>query len=99
MHKENRRIFFEDYAQHNKFEPYNPSNWYKQPFYKILAYEVLLNLVYWIQLRLFIKDANQVLSHHKGNIVNALVDLFPNIGLDETKFTLEGSMLRSLETN
>ena len=32
-----------------------------------------------------------MISHHKGNIVTALVELFPTIGIDETKFKFDGT--------
>ena len=36
----NRRIFFEDYASSNGFDPYNPENWYMQQKHKILTKKV-----------------------------------------------------------
>ena len=32
-----------------------------------------------------------MISHYKGNIVTALVELFPTIEIDETKFKFDGT--------
>eukprot|EP00026_Physarum_polycephalum_P002735 Phypoly_transcript_02743.p1 GENE.Phypoly_transcript_02743~~Phypoly_transcript_02743.p1 ORF type:complete len:836 (+),score=105.65 Phypoly_transcript_02743:77-2584(+) len=66
----NRRKFFEDYAKDHGFDPLIPENWYKQSSKKIKA----------------AKGANRVMHYHKNSSIKALIDLFPNIGLDEAKF-------------
>ena len=37
----NRRIFFEEYAQLNDFDPLNPNNWYLVPEANLIATKVL----------------------------------------------------------
>jgi len=66
---ENRRIFFEEYADINGFDPYNPENWYLQQKRKILT----------------TKGTKTILSHHDNNLAKALIELFPDIGLDMPK--------------
>jgi len=65
----NRRKFFENYARENGFDPLEPENWYAQPTSKILA----------------VKGALRVRKYHKNSLAQALVDLFPNIGLNKSK--------------
>eukprot|EP00026_Physarum_polycephalum_P003118 Phypoly_transcript_03127.p1 GENE.Phypoly_transcript_03127~~Phypoly_transcript_03127.p1 ORF type:complete len:674 (+),score=87.16 Phypoly_transcript_03127:242-2263(+) len=67
---ENRRKFFENYAKDNGFDPQDAYSWYIQPREKILSY----------------KGAPNVLRRHNKNIRRALIDLFPNIGLDKPHF-------------
>eukprot|EP00026_Physarum_polycephalum_P001009 Phypoly_transcript_01010.p1 GENE.Phypoly_transcript_01010~~Phypoly_transcript_01010.p1 ORF type:complete len:1168 (+),score=148.17 Phypoly_transcript_01010:225-3728(+) len=66
----NRRKFFELFAQKFDFDPLVPDNWYTQQRDIILA----------------MKGAARVLSYHDNSVTQALVDLFPDIGLDKTKF-------------
>lgn len=41
---ENRRKFFENYAEDNHFDPLIAENWYSQPIYQIMAVRVRLSL-------------------------------------------------------
>eukprot|EP00026_Physarum_polycephalum_P002048 Phypoly_transcript_02052.p1 GENE.Phypoly_transcript_02052~~Phypoly_transcript_02052.p1 ORF type:complete len:648 (+),score=89.30 Phypoly_transcript_02052:207-2150(+) len=66
----NRREFFEAYARANKFDPLIPDNWYKQSRKNVLSFP----------------GAHSVLYYHQDSVPNALSDLFPNIGLDRSKF-------------
>eukprot|EP00026_Physarum_polycephalum_P004416 Phypoly_transcript_04435.p1 GENE.Phypoly_transcript_04435~~Phypoly_transcript_04435.p1 ORF type:complete len:688 (+),score=101.45 Phypoly_transcript_04435:123-2066(+) len=67
---ENRRNFFEKYAKLNAFDPQIPANWYAQSRDKIMS----------------VKGAQEVLLHYGNSLSKALLDLFPTIGLDVTKF-------------
>eukprot|EP00026_Physarum_polycephalum_P002151 Phypoly_transcript_02156.p1 GENE.Phypoly_transcript_02156~~Phypoly_transcript_02156.p1 ORF type:complete len:735 (+),score=101.72 Phypoly_transcript_02156:694-2898(+) len=67
---ENRRLFFENYARENGFEPLVPENWYSQSGKAIMQS----------------KDAQKVIYFHEGSISRALLDLFPEIGFDKSKF-------------
>lgn len=40
MKPANRRKFFEDYAESNKFDPLIAAHWYKQPISNIMAVKV-----------------------------------------------------------
>eukprot|EP00026_Physarum_polycephalum_P002873 Phypoly_transcript_02882.p1 GENE.Phypoly_transcript_02882~~Phypoly_transcript_02882.p1 ORF type:complete len:833 (+),score=72.23 Phypoly_transcript_02882:121-2619(+) len=66
-----RRDFFEKYARENGFDPRDAENWHAQSRSNILAS----------------KGALRVISYHEGKVSRALLDLFPDIGLDETKFS------------
>eukprot|EP00026_Physarum_polycephalum_P002695 Phypoly_transcript_02703.p1 GENE.Phypoly_transcript_02703~~Phypoly_transcript_02703.p1 ORF type:complete len:811 (+),score=66.41 Phypoly_transcript_02703:184-2616(+) len=68
-----RRKLFVDYAKENNFEALQPANWYSQPIAKIMS----------------IKGIQSVLSHHSHSITRALLDLFPEIGLDPSQFRLQ----------
>jgi len=68
---DNQRQFFLDYAQKKGFDPLVPANWYK-----ISAPELLLA-----------KSAGVMLVHNKGSYVDALMKLFPTIGLERFKFS------------
>eukprot|EP00026_Physarum_polycephalum_P003961 Phypoly_transcript_03978.p1 GENE.Phypoly_transcript_03978~~Phypoly_transcript_03978.p1 ORF type:complete len:727 (+),score=78.73 Phypoly_transcript_03978:92-2272(+) len=70
--KENRRKFFEKYASENGFDPRDPEGWYLQSRERILA----------------VKGATTVVRYHESNFRKALLDLFPDIGLEKNKFVL-----------
>jgi exonuclease V gamma subunit len=67
---ESRRNFFEKYARDNKFDPLKAENWYKQPRDRILA----------------TKGTRSVIYYHNNSVSKALIDLFPDIGLEMSKF-------------
>eukprot|EP00026_Physarum_polycephalum_P001151 Phypoly_transcript_01152.p1 GENE.Phypoly_transcript_01152~~Phypoly_transcript_01152.p1 ORF type:complete len:1060 (-),score=94.29 Phypoly_transcript_01152:294-3473(-) len=67
--KANRRNFFINYAKQNAFDHLVPENWYIQPRHKILT----------------VKGAASVIYHHDNSLAKALLDLFPNIGLEKSK--------------
>eukprot|EP00026_Physarum_polycephalum_P010399 Phypoly_transcript_10562.p1 GENE.Phypoly_transcript_10562~~Phypoly_transcript_10562.p1 ORF type:complete len:418 (+),score=65.52 Phypoly_transcript_10562:189-1256(+) len=67
---ENRRHFFENYAQSNGFDFNIAENWYLQPQERIMEQ----------------KGAETVLEYHRNSLASALMDLFPSIGLDKSKF-------------
>jgi hypothetical protein len=66
---ENRRAFFEKFAKSNGFDPRAPANWYNITLVQVLPE----------------KGAKQVLQYHKRSLRQALIDLFPDIGLDKAK--------------
>eukprot|EP00026_Physarum_polycephalum_P002130 Phypoly_transcript_02134.p1 GENE.Phypoly_transcript_02134~~Phypoly_transcript_02134.p1 ORF type:complete len:738 (+),score=96.58 Phypoly_transcript_02134:691-2904(+) len=65
-----RRDFFIDFAKRKKFDPLVPENWYSCSFWDIQNHE----------------KATSVLHYYHGNFKTALIHLFPNIGLDPSKF-------------
>eukprot|EP00026_Physarum_polycephalum_P000846 Phypoly_transcript_00847.p1 GENE.Phypoly_transcript_00847~~Phypoly_transcript_00847.p1 ORF type:complete len:1309 (+),score=236.62 Phypoly_transcript_00847:226-3927(+) len=73
-----RRKFFEIYAKENSFDPLIPENWYMQSRRKILAN----------------KGTYAILSHHKESLTRALMDLFPEIGLDKSQLWLKSNIER-----
>eukprot|EP00026_Physarum_polycephalum_P000948 Phypoly_transcript_00949.p1 GENE.Phypoly_transcript_00949~~Phypoly_transcript_00949.p1 ORF type:complete len:1118 (+),score=84.56 Phypoly_transcript_00949:49-3402(+) len=69
----NRKKFFETFAHINKFDPIVANNWYSQSRSKIMAFQ----------------GATRVMAFYSNSISKALIDLFPNIGLDEAQFLLK----------
>eukprot|EP00026_Physarum_polycephalum_P003804 Phypoly_transcript_03819.p1 GENE.Phypoly_transcript_03819~~Phypoly_transcript_03819.p1 ORF type:complete len:654 (+),score=64.41 Phypoly_transcript_03819:47-2008(+) len=65
-----RRQAFEKYAKENGFDPLVPKHWYTQPSEKIQK----------------IKGIQSILRFHGRSIMRALLELFPTIGLDKSKF-------------
>eukprot|EP00026_Physarum_polycephalum_P001627 Phypoly_transcript_01629.p1 GENE.Phypoly_transcript_01629~~Phypoly_transcript_01629.p1 ORF type:complete len:1030 (-),score=139.53 Phypoly_transcript_01629:75-3164(-) len=65
----NRRAFFEKYAAENGFDPLSPASWYAQQRENIMSS----------------KGASRVISYHNGSVSKALLDLFPEIGLEKFK--------------
>eukprot|EP00026_Physarum_polycephalum_P001329 Phypoly_transcript_01330.p1 GENE.Phypoly_transcript_01330~~Phypoly_transcript_01330.p1 ORF type:complete len:878 (+),score=128.72 Phypoly_transcript_01330:456-3089(+) len=65
-----RRKFFEEYAKQNGFDPLVPDAWYAQSSENILS----------------VKGAFSVIQYHNNSVSTALLDLFPEIGLDRLQF-------------
>eukprot|EP00026_Physarum_polycephalum_P001339 Phypoly_transcript_01340.p1 GENE.Phypoly_transcript_01340~~Phypoly_transcript_01340.p1 ORF type:complete len:1070 (+),score=142.73 Phypoly_transcript_01340:227-3436(+) len=68
--KKNQRAVFEAIAKAKGFDPLVAENWYS------LKYDTVISF----------KGGTSTLSHYDGSYGNALVTLFPNIGLDLEKF-------------
>eukprot|EP00026_Physarum_polycephalum_P011168 Phypoly_transcript_11369.p1 GENE.Phypoly_transcript_11369~~Phypoly_transcript_11369.p1 ORF type:complete len:392 (+),score=44.19 Phypoly_transcript_11369:39-1178(+) len=66
----NRRQFFENYSRRRGFDALLPENWYQEARSNILK----------------AKDAEKVLVYYGGSVKRALVDLFPEIGLERSRF-------------
>jgi len=69
-HNEADRKFFENFAREQNFDPLLPENWYSVPSSKILNS----------------MGAKEILLHYKKSKIKALIDVFPEIGLQKTKF-------------
>eukprot|EP00026_Physarum_polycephalum_P002644 Phypoly_transcript_02652.p1 GENE.Phypoly_transcript_02652~~Phypoly_transcript_02652.p1 ORF type:complete len:698 (+),score=61.56 Phypoly_transcript_02652:137-2095(+) len=70
-----RREFFVNYAKRKGFDPLYPENWYTQ-----LATNVGNE-----------KGGRTVLSYYDSRLRTALISLFPEIGLDESRFKIQES--------
>eukprot|EP00026_Physarum_polycephalum_P004563 Phypoly_transcript_04585.p1 GENE.Phypoly_transcript_04585~~Phypoly_transcript_04585.p1 ORF type:complete len:613 (+),score=60.02 Phypoly_transcript_04585:74-1840(+) len=81
VHVRNRRKFFEEYARRNGFDPLTAENWYERSLNKILKD----------------KGGHGVAAHYGFNLQKALIDLFPDIGLDRSKFKTFYNNLNSAE--
>jgi len=68
---ENRRKFLEHFAKSNGFDPLIPSNWYDVTTTSVLRFKGGLNF----------------LAQYKNNLAQALLQLFPYIGLDSKKIS------------
>lgn len=66
---DHRRNFFKDIAETLGFDPLIAQNWYSVPHSSIFAH----------------KYSTTMLRHYQGNFGNALMDVFPDIGLERSK--------------
>lgn len=85
---ENRRKFFVDYANKNNFDPLVPSNWYSIKVDDVSAEKVLVPFISSINsfIKIELQGGSSALMYHNNSVVTALAQLFPNIGLDKSKF-------------
>eukprot|EP00026_Physarum_polycephalum_P001919 Phypoly_transcript_01922.p1 GENE.Phypoly_transcript_01922~~Phypoly_transcript_01922.p1 ORF type:complete len:959 (+),score=104.66 Phypoly_transcript_01922:166-3042(+) len=67
----NRRNFFENFAKRRKFDPLDPTKWYSVAIDSVLA----------------MKKGSSVLSYYQQDLRKALLDVFPEIGLDPAKIS------------
>eukprot|EP00026_Physarum_polycephalum_P002883 Phypoly_transcript_02892.p1 GENE.Phypoly_transcript_02892~~Phypoly_transcript_02892.p1 ORF type:complete len:806 (+),score=69.97 Phypoly_transcript_02892:73-2490(+) len=65
-----RRNLFENFAKRHKFDPLVPANWYSQSKEMILS----------------VSRLRRVVTMYNGSMSAALLDLFPDIGLEKSKF-------------
>jgi len=68
-----RRGFLETFAETRRFDPLIPENWYSITPAQFCAQ----------------KKSSSVLSYHGGSLSNALIDLFPEVKFDHSRFSLE----------
>eukprot|EP00026_Physarum_polycephalum_P015940 Phypoly_transcript_16746.p1 GENE.Phypoly_transcript_16746~~Phypoly_transcript_16746.p1 ORF type:complete len:229 (+),score=33.05 Phypoly_transcript_16746:161-847(+) len=71
---QNKRKVFEEYASKNGFGPLIPSNWYPIHTDQFLASGI--------------KGAWSVMAQYNNSMSRALTDLFPQIGLEISKFSI-----------
>eukprot|EP00026_Physarum_polycephalum_P000339 Phypoly_transcript_00339.p1 GENE.Phypoly_transcript_00339~~Phypoly_transcript_00339.p1 ORF type:complete len:1688 (+),score=210.60 Phypoly_transcript_00339:78-5141(+) len=69
---ENQRIFFEEYARESGADPLDCAFWYSISATAVLS----------------AKGAGAILSHYGGSVVEALVQLFPDLALDKSRFSI-----------
>ena len=87
MKIENRRKFFEDYAKMFGFDPQQAENWYSQSKDQVMLCKVSISTLFFLRIILcFMKGAAGVLYYHNYNLPQALLDLFPDIGLAKEYF-------------
>jgi len=87
----NRRRVFQQFSIEHNFDPLVPENWYTTNIKQFKTFKVAFPTS---PLPLFIllhkKDAKQVLSYYKRDLGKALEHLFPNVGIDRSKFAYLG---------
>eukprot|EP00026_Physarum_polycephalum_P001966 Phypoly_transcript_01970.p1 GENE.Phypoly_transcript_01970~~Phypoly_transcript_01970.p1 ORF type:complete len:954 (+),score=99.16 Phypoly_transcript_01970:90-2951(+) len=71
----NRREFMREVANKRGFDPLVAENWYTLTKENIMHFKGVLS----------------ILKFHNGSLANALLSLFPEIGLEEHKFTTSGA--------
>jgi hypothetical protein len=90
----NRRKFFENFAKEHGFDPLVPENWYLRSRKQIANYKVLFIFIFILILFIYFREyflisyqgASRVVAYHKGSLFSrALMELFPDIGLDKSK--------------
>eukprot|EP00026_Physarum_polycephalum_P004386 Phypoly_transcript_04404.p1 GENE.Phypoly_transcript_04404~~Phypoly_transcript_04404.p1 ORF type:complete len:567 (+),score=64.08 Phypoly_transcript_04404:352-2052(+) len=69
-HPAERRKLLEKYAKENNFDPLNPENWYSQSRQKMYLFPGMRGIV----------------SYHGESALQTIIDLFPDIGLEKSKF-------------
>eukprot|EP00026_Physarum_polycephalum_P001430 Phypoly_transcript_01431.p1 GENE.Phypoly_transcript_01431~~Phypoly_transcript_01431.p1 ORF type:complete len:429 (+),score=43.62 Phypoly_transcript_01431:2047-3333(+) len=74
-----RRNLLEKFAQSYGFDPKIPENWYQQPKGRLMAFEGIPSLM----------------RFYKENIPKALISIFPDIGLDKSRFVGNLQLQRS----
>lgn len=76
------------------FDPLVASNWYKFTYTEmqenfevsIIKYNIYRFVFLFMYLLLFLKGIQTVLKYHDRSHIKALLQLFPDIGLDKNKF-------------
>jgi hypothetical protein len=81
-----RRKFFETYAREVGFDPYNPDNWY---LVQIKSMKVFFFFFFFVVVSMAnsIQGAKTIAKYHDNSISGALIDLFPDIQFDKSKFS------------
>ena len=95
-----RKQFFIKFAQTHSFDPLLPDNWYSIRHSSIVAAKVFLLPCFILSppsLNVLLMIAYQggkivLEAYSSGSVIKALIHLFPDIGLDETKFVTFPSM-------
>jgi hypothetical protein len=92
---EARRRFFDDLAKTHGFDPLIAKNWYSVPYKAIenekvpflIPFFPLPTVIYSpFEIILLLQKGEVVIRYHKGSYVQAIMDLYPDIGLDRSKF-------------
>lgn len=97
---EKRRIFFVRYAKVKGFDPLAADNWYSVfashiPSAKVFSlFFSLFSFLFSCSLSFFLFTCNKVvLGYHGNSLSRALKELFPDIGIDNSKFiTQQGTL-------
>ena len=94
-----RRKFFETYARKNGFDPLVAANWYSQSQNslrrespKVFSEPPPFDIVKLMN----IQGLSSVLFYHNASLTKALLDLFPDIGLDAKKLQARKGMYNFL---
>lgn len=86
-----RRQFFIDFAHKLSFDALVPNNWYNKEK-KLKSYKVSSTFCqFFIFIHLFdYKMSQKVLQYHGNDLATALMELFPELNFDKSKFMIEG---------
>jgi hypothetical protein len=89
----NRRNFFFVLAKDKGFDPLVSHNWYNLAPESIASATVCLENSKTFLSVTHLQGASSVLAYYNNNYAQALVQLFPEIGLDENKFSSATQMI------
>ena len=94
---ENRRKFFENYAQANGFDPLIAKNWYSQLLDVLAEVCLSFSLIFGIlfegergegeDMLISHQRSKSIISYHQHSASQALIDLFPDVPLERSKFS------------
>lgn len=85
--RQQRREVLESIAAQMGFDPLIASNWYSQDLDVFRVLKVFFNFILLFFIVTYVhQGVPGVMIHHQQNIRQAVIDLFPDIGLDVTKF-------------
>lgn len=94
----NMRDFFDSFAHTFGFDPLIPDNWYNVPQKDVLQHVCKFDYAFLCNNNFIYKNGNgiSVLYHYKNSVIKALLDVYPNIGLNISKFKIVNSMIIKL---
>lgn len=84
----NRRLFLENYARVNGFDPLDPQAWNSQSIKKIKSHKVVFICRTYVR-RTYLKKKKRVrsiLAYHGASFSKALSELFPEMGLTSVSY-------------
>ena len=95
MSQSNRREFFRSLAEEKGFDPLNPTHWYsihydeiakRQVCYLLFSLFFLFSFLLKAGIYFQVKGGKTLLSYYNASVVDALINVFPEIGLDKFEF-------------
>lgn len=85
--KMNQRRFFIEFAKRNSINPHLPQDWYSCTLGDIRKSTVWSLLISLAKLNLNIEQGGGAIAkHYNGSISEALIQLFPELHLEKSKF-------------
>lgn len=84
----NMRAFFEKIAYNKDLDPQAPETWYSIPLREYKKYKVTESNYIVLVRHVYHQGVNSILARYRGSIIRALIDLFPQLKLDKTKFSV-----------
>lgn len=91
--RQNIRSFLEKFAKDNNFDPLVAENWYAVSSSHVS--KQVRNVIYLfanIATTNPPQEGAAMLAYYNGSLVRALLDLFPNIGLEKSRFAFLPSL-------
>lgn len=73
------------FAKEQGFDPHAAENWYSPAAARIVEKVYRLLFLFKLNVNISLQRASGCIAFYKGNFVQALLDLFPQIGLEKSK--------------